>query len=436
MFGKSIAAEAASPDEAATSQSDRLSWGAILLIYAIGVLGATSISQAIPVAGDMARFYNLGPSQGGWIISMPSAVVALGAISMGWLVDRLGDKRILLIGCAILALGDIGVAFAQSAGVLYAMRIVEGIGYVGISVAAVAMITRATEGKRRTSALTLWSSFVPMSFIAPLLIATQVAGSDRWPWAFLGHGIVLALLALVALAVLPADGRGRGKATRTSGIGAVLRSRAPYLLGLAFACGAFLQTGVASTLPHMLPDRFAVSAGFAASVVTIGMILNLIGCLAVGPMLNRGAGPFRVACLGVALTAAGGVAMYGPEVSVTLVFAAACVFFLGSGVVVGLWALLPKVAPNPAAIGATSGLVTQLVLWGVLFGPPGAFALLSSDWMQQSAAVLSACSLCLGLLWLVTLDSIAAPSASSSRPHGENGTGLASRYGRREGLRI
>ena len=140
MFGKSIAAEAASPDEAATSQSDRLSWGAILLIYAIGVLGATSISQAIPVAGDMARFYNLGPSQGGWIISMPSAVVALGAISMGWLVDRLGDKRILLIGCAILALGDIGVAFAQSAGVLYAMRIVEGIGYVGISVAAVAMI--------------------------------------------------------------------------------------------------------------------------------------------------------------------------------------------------------------------------------------------------------------------------------------------------------
>jgi len=425
MSGKSIDIEAASPDEAATSQSNQLSWGAILLIYAIGVLGATSISQAIPIVGDIARSYHLGPSQSGWIISMPSAVVALGAIFTGWLVDRLGDKLILLLGCAIVAIGDIGVTLAQSAGVLYAMRIVEGIGYVGISVAAVAMITRATEGKRRTSALTLWSSFVPMSFIAPLLLAAQVAGSDRWPRAFWGHGIVLAFLALVALALLPAHERGRGKATRTSGIHAVLRSRAPYLLGLAFACGAFLQTGVASTLPHILPHRFAVSAGFAASVVTIGMILNLAGCLAVGPLLNRGASAFGVALLGVALTAAGGVALYVPGLGVTLVFAAACVFFLGSGVVVGLWALLPKVAPNPAAIGATSGLVTQLVLWGVLFGPPGAFALLSSDWMQQSAVVLLACFLCLGLLWLVTRDSIAAPSASSSRRHGEKGRGLA-----------
>lgn len=158
----------------------------------------------------------------------------------------------------------------------------------------------------------------------------------------------------------------------------------------------------------MLPDRFLVSPGFAASVVTIGMTLNLIGCLAVGPMLNRGTGAFSIALLGVALTAFGGFVLYVPGLSLTLVFAAACVFFLGSGVVVGLWALLPKVAPNPASIGATSGLVTQLVLWGVLFGPPAAFGLLGSgDWMLQCVTVLFACALCLGLLWLVTRENAA-----------------------------
>ncbi len=413
MSRQSMANEAPLQSEA-PDPSNQLSWSAIIVIYAIGVLGATTISQAIPVAEDLARLYDLSPSQGGWIISMPSLVVALGAIFTGWLVDRMGDKRILLIGSAIVALGDIGVTFAQSAAVLYGMRVVEGAGYVGISVAAVAMITRTTRGKRRTSALTLWSSFVPMSFIAPLLLASQVSGSDRWSWAFWGHGMALALLALVALALLPAQERGRDKASRTAGIGAVLRSRTPYLLGLAFACGAFLQTGVASTLPHMLPERFAVSAEFAASVVTIGMILNFIGCLAVGPMLNRGASAFGVALLGVALTSAGGVALYVPGLTVTMVFAAACVFFLGSGVVVGLWALLPKVAPNPAAIGATSGLVTQLALWGVLFGPPSAFALSSSGWMQQSAAVLVACFLCLGLLWLAAPNAITAPTLSGS----------------------
>jgi len=133
------------------------SWGAIILIYAIGVLGAASISQAIPVAGDITRSFDLSPDQGGWIISIPSAVVELGAIFTGWLVDRFGDKPILVIGCAILTLGDIGVTMADSPAALYAMRIVEGVGYAGIAVAAVAMITRTTKGRRRTSALTLWS---------------------------------------------------------------------------------------------------------------------------------------------------------------------------------------------------------------------------------------------------------------------------------------
>ena len=112
--------------------------------------------------------------------------MALGAIFTGWLVDRFGDKLILVIGCAILALGDIGVTLAGSPATLCVMRILEGVGYVGIAVAAVAMITRTTEGKRRTSALTLWSSFVPMSFIAPLLLTAQVASSESWRWAFWG----------------------------------------------------------------------------------------------------------------------------------------------------------------------------------------------------------------------------------------------------------
>lgn len=42
--------KAALASKGEASQLDQASWGAIILIYAIGVLGATSISQAIPVA--------------------------------------------------------------------------------------------------------------------------------------------------------------------------------------------------------------------------------------------------------------------------------------------------------------------------------------------------------------------------------------------------
>jgi predicted MFS family arabinose efflux permease len=392
------------------------SFALILLIYAIGVLGATSISQAVPIVGDLAKAFHLSRPQAGWVISTPSAVVAVGALLFGWFVDRFGDKTMLLLGCAVLALGDLGVALAGDVRLLFAMRIVEGIGYVAIAVAAVTLLTRTTEGKRRTSALTLWSSFVPMSFALPLILAAQLAGSGAWRWAFLGHGIVLLLLAAVAVASLPRPSASR-TSVRTAGLATVLRSPPPYLLGLAFACGAFMQTGVISTLPHLLTGRFGVSIGLASMIGTLGMVFNIVGCLWVGPLLNRGVAAFSVAALGVALALVGGVALYVPGMAFMFAAGASCVFFLGTGIIVGLWALLPRVAPSPACIGATSGLVTQIVLWGVLFGPPAAFAAAGSqDWIRQSANVAIAAVLCLIFTKLVIRGTRSADEQSSPAP--------------------
>jgi predicted MFS family arabinose efflux permease len=379
-----------------TQHGTQASWGTILLIYAIGVLGATSISQVVPIVGDIGKLFHLTRPQGGWVISTPSAVVALGALLFGWLVDKLGDKPMLLFGCVVLVLGDAGVALAGSVEMLYGMRIVEGIGYVAIAVSAVTMLARTTHGARRTSALTLWSSFVPMSFALP-----QLAGTGEWRWAFNGHALVLAALALAAWLWLPAPAKTR-TAVRTAGLSTVLRSPGPYLLGLAFACGAFMQTGVVSTLPHMLAGRFHVSIGLASSIGTLGMVFNTVGCLAVGPLLNRGTGAFAVTLLGVALALLGGVALYVPGPEFAVAAAASSLFFLGTGIIVGLWALLPRVAPRPDCIGATSGLVTQLVLWGVLFGPPAAFAAAGGgDWTRPVVNLVAAGCLCALLIWLV-----------------------------------
>jgi predicted MFS family arabinose efflux permease len=384
-----------------TQAGPQSSWGAILLIYAIGVLGATSISQVVPIVGDLGKVFHLSRPQGGWVISTPSAVVALGALLFGWFVDKVGDKPMLLSGCAVLVLGDLGVTLAGSVEMLYAMRVLEGIGYVAIAVAAVTMLTRTTQGARRTSALTLWSSFVPMSFALPLILAAQLAGTGHWRWAFTGHGIALAALGIAAAAWLPTPARAR-TASRISGLATVVRSPSPYLLGLAFACGAFMQTGVVSTLPHMLAGRFGVSFGLASAIGTLGMVFNTIGALAVGPLLNRGTSALAVSVLGVLLALIGGIALYVPGPAFALAVAASSVFFLGTGIIVGLWALLPRIAPSPSSVGATSGLVTQIVLWGVLFGPPAAFAAAAADdWTRPVANLVIGGVACLLLLWLV-----------------------------------
>lgn len=382
------------------SNADQGSWPSIFLIYALGVLGATTISQVIPVIGELAGVFRAGP-QVGWIISSPSALVAVGALLTGWIVDRVGDKPVLLAGSAIVVLGDIGAALASNFSVLLAMRIVEGVGYVGIGVAAITMMIRITQGPRRNLALTLWSSFIPMSFALPFLVAGPLSQPGRWQWAFLGHAIVMGALLIVGLTQLPGR-RSEHVPSRTAGLAAVLRSPGPYVLGFCFACAAFVQTGVVSTLPRLLSMRYGVSIAEASAVGTAGMLLNILGCLSVGPMLNRGVRPFSVAVGGVCFTIAGGVTLGLALPGFHAAAAISCVFFFGAGVIVGLWALLPSVAPSRQSLGATSGMVTQLTLWGVLFGPPVAFAAeAGGQWLPEARNIVIASLTIVLCIWLV-----------------------------------
>jgi MFS family permease len=377
------------------------SWAAILLVYFVGVIAATTVSQAISVARDITAFLHAAPTQAGWIISMPSAMTAIGAVITGWLVDRKGDKPVLLAGCMIVILGDIGVALSGTMPMLLSMRAVEGVGYVCIAVAAVTMLMRITRGPRRNLALTLWSSFIPMSFALPLILTAGLAGTGAWRWAFNGHAIVLAVLTLLAIPMLPSRERDQGP-RRTAGLSTVLRSPGPYLLGIAFALHAFIQTGIVSTLPHRLMALYHVGFPVASSIITLGMLFNIAGCLVVGPLMNRGVGAWTISVAGVAGALLGGVVVGRELLGLQAAAVIACLFFFGSGLIAGLWALLPHVAPGRHTLGATSGLVTQITLLGVLFGPPAAFAAQAAGgWSSEGINVAVAALVGLLLLRLV-----------------------------------
>ena len=141
------------------------------------------------------------------------------------------------------------------------------------------------------------------------------------------------------------------------------------MLGLSFAANACLQTGVIASLPKMLSRSIGAGESQVHSFNIVAMLINMLGALCVGALLNRGIRALTIgsagvllcgfACLGLALVPTG-----FPEA-----MAMNCSFMLGCGLLVGLWALLPLVAPSPQTLGATSGLITcQITLVGVLFG--------------------------------------------------------------------
>lgn len=344
----------------------------ILLAYALGVMAAMTVSEAVTELGAIANeFHVYDHGKIGMIMSLPSLMVALGALGAGYIVDRAGDRVVLLMGAGVIVAGDVLVVTAPVFHWLLLGRVVTGIGYVLTAVAAVTLLIRITTGKQRNMAMALWSTFVPASFLLPFLSAGLAEHFGSWRAAFLAHSVLTLALAALALVSLPRrTSAEKAQFSRTRGLSSVLRSPWVYLLGISFGADAFLQTGIISTLAPWLSQRYNVPVVEVAHWNVMAMICNGIGCLLVGYLLNRGVRAVVIGCCGLLITGVPALAIYLLPLGFAVSIAASWLFMFGSGLLVGMWALAPVVAPSRESIGATSGLITQLTLVGVFLGPP------------------------------------------------------------------
>ena len=353
-------------------------WSQIVVIYALSVASAMVVSEGVPALGGIAaELHPRSPAAIGLIMSIPALVVAIGGLLTGWLVDQTGDRRVLLAGGIILLASDVGVISSSAIEPLLAWRVVGGVGYLCMTVAAVTMLIRISQGRARVAALALWSTVIPASFVAALLAGALLHGFG-WRWIFGAHALVSAALLAAGALMLPARHEGEAVVSRTAGVASVLRSPWPYALGISFAAAAFLQTGMIAVLVKLLAMRVGATEAEVHSFGILAMLFNLGGAFSVGALLNRDVPAWIIGVAGVAMSAIATLLLRLAVADLTTAIAVDCILLLGCGLLAGLWALLPRVAPSREALGATSGLVTQITLIGVLFGPPAAFAALDA----------------------------------------------------------
>ena len=82
--------------------------------------------------GFLKEQFHLGPLMRGWLVSSALVGCLLGAACGGWLSDRFGRKRVLLLAAALFVATSVGCSLAPEAHVLTIARLVGGIG-VGIA---------------------------------------------------------------------------------------------------------------------------------------------------------------------------------------------------------------------------------------------------------------------------------------------------------------
>ncbi|XP_058123587.1 facilitated trehalose transporter Tret1-like [Anopheles ziemanni] len=86
-------------------------------------------SPALPALRGPNSPVPVSPDEGSWIVSLLSIGSLFGPVICGLFVDRFGRRKVLLSSALPIAAGWLMIAFAQSVGMLYAARLLHGIGY-------------------------------------------------------------------------------------------------------------------------------------------------------------------------------------------------------------------------------------------------------------------------------------------------------------------
>ena len=139
-----------------------------------------------------------------WIVDIYGFLVAGFLITMGTLGDRIGRRRLLLVGAAAFGAASVFAAFASSPEMLIAARALLGIAGATLAPSTLSLIRNMFEDDRqRTVAIGIWiTSFSTGAAIGPL-VGGLLLESFSWGSVFLLAVPVMALLLAIGPRLLP-----------------------------------------------------------------------------------------------------------------------------------------------------------------------------------------------------------------------------------------
>ncbi|KRC93871.1 MULTISPECIES: MFS transporter [unclassified Streptomyces] len=139
-----------------------------------------------------------------WIFDIYAFVLAGLLMTMGSLGDRIGRRRLLLIGAAAFGAASLIAAYADSAETLIAARAVLGIGGATLMPSTMALIrTMFTDPGQRAKAIGLWSGVMTGGIALGSVMSGVLVEYFWWGSVFLVNLPAMALLLVLGPVLLP-----------------------------------------------------------------------------------------------------------------------------------------------------------------------------------------------------------------------------------------
>ncbi len=170
----------------------------ILVAGAFGVMGGGLVAPAIPTIG---RAFDVPEGLQGLVLSVYTLSAAISLPFIGYLLDIVGRRRVLIICLLIDGLTGVFIALAPSFGIILIMRFIQGIGIAGLIPSAMTIIGDLFSGEQRLKVMGYLTGVISLGAAIIPTVGGALASID-WRLVFLVYGFCL-LLALFFFLALP-----------------------------------------------------------------------------------------------------------------------------------------------------------------------------------------------------------------------------------------
>lgn len=388
----------------------------IITVLAAGVLTGAQLGKIAPLVPWYRDGLGFSLVETGWLVALIGIFIAVAALPAGWAIDRIGLWRSVLAGSLALSGGGLLLALSSEPALIFAARLVEGIGYLALCIALPAVLNAVSPLAWKGPVLAIWSCFVPLGFATSDFLAPVLLPRFGAPVFLLTMAVLFAGLAAAALALL-AQRRTEGAAGVGGGIGATL-SRQVVLLAVGFGAFVVLSVSTFAFLPAYLSGegagRYLWSAGTIILAAPFG---NLV---AGGLVKGRGSRFMAgLAAAGFAVSVLAAVPAFVLQAPLAATALAVMLVMSGALVASALFAAIPFVTPARGSVSVAIGLVTQAGGIGTVAGPPVAALVIGRTGWTGFGVYLAAVALA-GLAATLPLlrpaAGTAAVSAADARP--------------------
>ncbi|MBE7941102.1 MULTISPECIES: MFS transporter [Ramlibacter] len=174
----------------------------ILLGIAVTVIDGTVANLALP---GMVRDLHTHASDAVWIVNAYQLATLVLLLPLASLGDRLGYRRIYLVGVVLFTLASGLCSMASSLPTLAVARALQGMGAAGIMSVNPALVRLTYPPSQLGRGIALNSMVVATASVAGPVLAAAILSVAGWPWLFLVNVPLGVLLFLLGQRVLPAN---------------------------------------------------------------------------------------------------------------------------------------------------------------------------------------------------------------------------------------